>query len=210
MIIFLDPGHTNQTPGKRSPDKRLLEYKYVREIVSGIQDQLSILDIESWNTHPEEGWCDQKHRTDSRDLVLRVQRINKKYAEIKSKGDTAILISIHVNAAGCGGWFNATGWSAYTTKGKTNSDKLAECLYDAAQNILKDKKIRMDLSDGDRDYEQDFYVIKHSNCPSVLTENFFMDSKKDLEYLLSDEGKQNIIDIHVQGILNYINNFYKF
>jgi N-acetylmuramoyl-L-alanine amidase len=108
---------------------------------------------------------------------------------LKSKGDTAIVISIHVNAAGNGGWFNATGWSAYTTKGKTTSDKLAECLYDAAVEVLKDKKIRVDNSDGDRDYESDFYIIKHSNCPAVLTENFFMDSKKDIDYLLSDQGK---------------------
>lgn len=96
------------------------------------------------------------------------------------------MLSVHVNAAGNGGWYNATGWSAYTTIGKTNSDNLAECLYDAAEEVLIDKKIRTDKSDGDRDIESDFYVIKHSKCPAVLTENFFMDSKSDKEYLLSE------------------------
>lgn len=207
VVVFLDPGHTMNTPGKRSPDKQLLEYKYVREILKGIQLKLQELGIESWNTHPEDGWCDSKHCTDSRDLVLRVQRINKKYTQLRANGNSAIVLSIHVNAAGCGGWYNATGWSAYTTKGKTNSDKLAECLYDSAEEILKDKKIRTDKSDGDRDYEQDFYIIKHSNCPAVLTENFFMDCKKDVDYLLSEQGKQDIINIHVNGILKYIKNF---
>jgi hypothetical protein len=35
-----------------------------------------------------------------------------------------------------------------------------------------------------------------------------MDSKKDVEYLLSEEGKNDIVNIHVQGILKYIENFF--
>jgi hypothetical protein len=91
-----------------------------------------------------------------------------------------------------------------TTKGKTKSDDLAECLYDAAKEVLKNKKIRTNNSDGDSDLESDFYIIKHSKCPAVLTENFFMDCMEDKEYLLSEEGKQNITDIHINGILKYI------
>lgn len=208
LCILLDPGHVRQTPGKRSPDGRLLEYQYNREILERIKNKLDNLGIDNWNSHPELDFVNNKYNNDSKDLVLRVQRINKKYDELKSLGKTAILLSIHVNAAGNGGWYNATGWSAYTTKGITNSDKLSECLYDAAEEILKDKKIRKDNSDGDRDYESDFYIIKHSKCPAVLTENFFMDSKKDVEYLLSEEGKNDIVNIHVQGILKYIENFF--
>lgn len=208
LCILLDPGHVRQTPGKRSPDGRLLEYQYNREILERIKNKLDKLGIDNWNSHPELDFVNNKYNNDSKDLVLRVQRINKKYDELKSLGKTAILLSIHVNAAGNGGWYNATGWSAYTTKGITNSDKLSECLYDAAEEILKDKKIRKDNSDGDRDYESDFYIIKHSKCPAVLTENFFMDSKKDVEYLLSEEGKNDVVNIHVQGILKYIEKFF--
>lgn len=208
LCILLDPGHVRQTPGKRSPDGRLLEYQYNREILERIKNKLDKLGIDNWNSHPELDFVNNKYNNDSKDLVLRVQRINKKYDELKSLGKTVILLSIHVNAAGNGGWYNATGWSAYTTKGVTNSDKLSECLYDAAEEILKDKKIRKDNSDGDRDYESDFYIIKHSKCPAVLTENFFMDSKKDVEYLLSEEGKNDIVNIHVKGILKYIEKFF--
>ena len=35
-----------------------------------------------------------------------------------------------------------------------------------------------------------------------------MDCKKDVDYLLSEQGKQDIINIHVNGILKYIKNFY--
>lgn len=44
----------------------------------------------------------------------------------------AFLISIHVNAAGNGPWMNARGWSAWTSKGQTAGDKLADKLYEAA------------------------------------------------------------------------------
>ena len=117
-----------------------------------------------------------------------------------------ILISIHVNAAGDGSqWMNATGWSCYTCKGQTESDLLADCLYTVADRILKKKVIRTDYArDGDRDWEENFYILRHSLCPAVLTENFFMDSHSDLEYLQSRAGKQAVVDIHVKGIVEYL------
>jgi N-acetylmuramoyl-L-alanine amidase len=35
------------------------------------------------------------------------------------------------------------------------------------------KLLRKDTSDGDKDKEADFYIIKGANCPAVLTENLF-------------------------------------
>lgn len=210
IVIFLTPGHTKYTPGKHSPDKSLYEWKYNRIILKMVEAELDKLGIQHWNSHPEDGWVDSSHQNDSKDLILRVQRINSKYTSVKKEGKTAIMLSIHVNAAGNGiVWKNATGWSAWTTRGQNNSDKLANCLYDAAEEILTPlkKKIRKDMSDGDRDYESNFYVIKNSNCISVLTENFFMDSKKDCEWLLSDEGKKAITAIHIEGIKKYIEKY---
>lgn len=210
IVIFLTPGHTKYTPGKHSPDKSLYEWKYNRIILKMVEEELDKLGIQHWNSHPEDGWVDSSHQNDSKDLILRVQRINSKYTSVKKEGKTAIMLSIHVNAAGNGVvWKNATGWSAWTTRGQNNSDKLANCLYDAAEEILTPlkKKIRTDKSDGDRDYESNFYVIKNSNCICTLTENFFMDSKQDCEWLLSDEGKKAVTAIHVEGIKKYIEKY---
>ena len=99
---------------------------------------------------------------------------------------------------------NATGWSCYTCKGQTESDRLADCLYKAAEQILKNQVIRSDYArDGDPDWEENFYILRHSLCPAVLTENFFMDGL-DLEFLQSHSGKQSIVDTHVEGIIEYI------
>lgn len=115
-------------------------------------------------------------------------------------------ISLHINAAGDGTrWHTATGWSCYTCKGQTESDRLADCLYKAAEQILENQVIRTDYArDGDSDWEENFYILRHTLCPAVLTENFFMDNKSDLEFLQSQAGKQTVIDTHVEGIIEYL------
>lgn len=67
--------------------------------------------------------------------------------------------------------------------------------------------MRFDWSDGDADFEQDFYILKHTLCPAVLTENLFMTNKDDVEFLESEEGKEDIVRLHVEGIINYLNFF---
>ncbi len=60
------------------------------------------------------------------------------------------------------------------------------------------------MTDGDPDKEAHFYILKHTKCPAVLTENLFQDNREDVAYLLSETGKKTIIGLHVNGILNFI------
>ena len=115
------------------------------------------------------------------------------------------MISIHANAAGNGSkWYNATGWSVYTSKGCTNPDNLATCLAEAAIKNLSGRKIRSDWTDGDIDFEESFYLLNKTLCPASLTENGFMDSKESLAYISSRAGKEAITNLHVEGICDYI------
>ena len=63
-------------------------------------------------------------------------------------------------------------------------------------------------SDGDLDYEENFYILKHTACPAVLTENGFYTNKEDLAILESREGRRAITDLHVEGIVEHSLNFY--
>lgn len=92
----------------------------------------------------------------------------------------------------------ARGWEAWTSAGQTKADKLADSLYAAAGRLLPGVKIRKDMTDGDPDKESRFYILKHTKCPAVLTENLFQDNKEDVDFLLSEEGKRAIVDLHVQ------------
>ena len=203
MLILLDPAHGHNTPGKRSPDGTLLEYAYTRDLANQI---LATLQSKGHNAQllvPE---------TEDIPLSERVRRINEicltyePSCPAPTGHPDVILISLHINAAGDGTkWMNATGWSCYTCKGQTESDRLADCLYKAAEQILKNQVIRTDYArDGDPDWEENFYILRHSLCPAVLVEQFFMDNKKDLAYLISNEGKRNLINVIVSGVEKYL------
>ena len=196
MKILIDNGHGVETPGKRSPDGRFREYKYNRIIAKAIVEHLQYRGYDAELLVPEE---------EDISLQERVRRANQKTCRFGHPVQDTILISIHVNAAGNGSkWMDATGWCAYTYYGHSDSDDLASCLYDAAQKHLPGHRLRTDWSDGDPDFEAPFYILKHTYCAAVLTENGFMDNELSLRYLESDEGKQAIVALHVEGIINYV------
>ena len=194
MLILIDPGHGIDTPGKRSPDGKFLEYLWNRQIADLLIDRFMVMGIDASLVVTE---------TNDISLSTRVQRVNKMCSKIGASN--IILLSIHSNAAGDGSkWMSAQGWSCYTSKGETKSDVIAECLYDAFETEFAEKKIRKDMSDGDRDWEENFYVLKKSKCPAVLLENFFYDNRDECAWLLKDETKERIADAIVKGIIKYI------
>ena len=195
MKIFIDNGHGLMTAGKRSPDGQFREPFYNREIARRVVSDLLDRGYDAELLVPED---------DDISLAERVRRVNTACFLLGKQN--IILVSINVNAAGNGSkWLNATGWSVYTCKGQTASDMLAECLCQAAIKNFPGRRIRTDMTDGDMDWEEGFYILRKSLCVAVLTENFFMDSRSDLEYLQSRAGKQAIIDTHVEGIIEYLN-----
>ena len=200
--ILVDNGHGNNTEGKRSPYSLCkvepaidyYEYKWNREIAKPIVDGLKELGYNADLLVPED--IDVS-------LTERANRVNEVCEEYGS--GNVILISIHANASGNGQkWMAAKGWSAYTTRGTTKSDTIAEYLYAEAEKNFVGRKIRTDKSDGDKDWEANFYICRKSKCPAVLTENFFYDNVDDIKYILSEEGRQAVIKTHIDGITNYI------
>lgn len=193
MKILIDNGHGENTIGKRSPDGLFREYKYAREIAESIERELKT-----------KGYDAERIVKETIDVTLeeRVRRVNEVCERLGASN--VVLISIHCNAAGNGYWKNARGWSAYTSKGKTKSDELATMLYGEAVHNFTGQTIRKDFSDGDPDWEESFYILKKTKCPAVLTENFFMDNKQDVSYLLSFEGRTQIVKTHVDAIIKYV------
>jgi N-acetylmuramoyl-L-alanine amidase len=198
MRVLIDAGHGIDTTGKRSPDGAFLEYRWNREVADMLYELLS-----------EYGFDVDYVVTETIDIPLktRVRRVNEVCSLIGSQN--VLLLSIHSNAAGMGdSWMNAQGWSAYTTKGNTRSDIAAKCLYDAFEEDFKDRKIRKDLSDGDPDWEEDFYIIKKTSCPAVLLENFFYDNKEECGFLLQEQTKRRIARAILKGVQYYYGNRY--
>ena len=194
MKILIDPGHGIDTPGKRSPDGLFREYLWNRQVADLILDGLLSAGVDAALLVTE---------TNDVSLRNRVNRVNTICNRIGASN--VLLVSIHANAAGNGSaWMNARGWSCYTSKGKTKSDQVAECLYDAFEEEFQDRKIRKDMSDGDRDWEENFYVLQKSKCPAVLLENFFYDNREECAWMLQEETKKRIASAAVKGIIKYI------
>ena len=188
MIVLLDNGHGRETPGKRSPDGTLEEWRRTRDIAYATYIALSRRAINCKLLVPED--------TDI-PLAERVRRVNSY--------DDAILVSLHINAAANDGkWHNANYWSAYTSYGKTDADALAECLYLSALSHFPGMQLSKDESDGDSDKEADFYILKHTKCPAVLTENFFMDNRAGCMWLNSYNGLVAVSEMHADGIERYL------
>ena len=219
LMVHLDNGHGKATPGKRSPSATtgkgygtytkdqlsLYEYEYNRLIVKLVDEKLRQLGFKTFIVTPEvEG-----------DIGLTARALRSNNMAGRNPGLKHIFISAHVNAIGDGKtWYtgsNGSYWCAYTSKGHTGGDKLADCFYDAAEEVLKPfkKKIKTDLSDGDRDVEENFTVITKTTSPAVLVESLFMTNVDDVLFLKSDVGTKAIVDIYVKAIIKYCERYVK-
>ena len=189
-IVILDNGHGGliggiyQTNGKRSPDWEngvLYEGVFNRWIVNKVCKRLDMLNIPYYKLVPE---------NEDISLAERVRRVNS----IAKKNPNVWLLSQHATAGG------GTGFEAFTTKGKTLSDILAEKLIEEIEKTFSNLKMRYDLSDGDKDKEADFYIIKNVVCPAVLVESLFMDNKDDYRLLWDGDFQNALADCYVRVI----------
>ena len=215
-IVILGTAHRKNIGGNCSPDKKFYEYKFSREVCFRVKKELEAEGFTVFIDLPD----DIIHGTQTDELRKRCRIVNGLCDHYGKRN--CLYLSIHVNAAGSGGqWRTAGGWSVYTCKGQTESDRLATSLYEAARISLADyahqfeahkqqglydhkqRPFRTDYRDGDPDQEANFYVLLHTKCAAALTENLFQDNKADVAYLLSPQGLESIVRLHVQGVLGY-------
>ena len=197
MVILIDNGHGQDTAGKRSPDGRLLEWKYSREIAAEVVKRLKTMDYNA-----------QQLVTEENDISLgtRCKRVNDICKHFGASN--VLVVSVHCNAAGADGkWHDARGWQACVSlNASAKSKQLASYLFDAAQ--AQGLKMRSPKP-GQKWWAQNLAICRDTLCPAVLTENLFQDNLADVEYLLSDEGREAIVNLHVNGIINYIKSLEK-
>ena len=195
MKILIDPGHGVDTQGKRSPKGEfgvLREYAFNRAIAKPLVERLKKL-----------GYDAELVVSEDEDISLgeRCRRTNKWCDKLGAKN--VLFISVHSNASSnCETWQKPNGWCEFVyTKASNASKRLAQCLYDEAEK----KGLKGNRSvPPERYWTANFYVLKHTNCPAVLTENLFYDNEADYLYLCSEKGREEIIDLHVKAIVRFI------
>ena len=74
-------------------------------------------------------------------------------------------------------------------------------LFDKASKEFPYEYMRKDTSDGDNDKESNFWVLRKTVMPAILSENFFMTNSDNChKYLLSEEGRDRVAKIHFEMI----------
>lgn len=194
-VVVLDAGHGGvingvyQTKGKRSPvwdnGSQYFEGVGNREIYKKLRAKLTANCIEVYN--PNESDVDMP-------LRARTSKINK---YIKDNPDKKFFgISIHSNGFSKE---SAHGWSVYTyTKASEDSKTLSSLLAKEMKIKFPDRRLRGEKTAG-------FWMVKHTNCPFALTENFFMTNQDECQNILMNEEQQDkIVDMHFDAIMNFI------
>lgn len=201
--IWIDNGHGADTPGKCSPDMRLREFAWCREIAGRLVKLLCDCGYDAALLVPEKNDIPIK---------VRAERVNRTCVE-RGK-DKVLLVSVHNNAAGSDwNWHSADYWSAwiyrqelkdrngkvYQVKEASQESKaLCKSLYESA--IFEGLKVS-----GFPGMTANFGILRQTLCPAVLVENYFQDNRKNVDWLLSEDGKQAIIRVLFIGIENYLN-----
>ncbi len=195
MKILIDNGHGSNTAGKCSPDKRLREYAWTRNCASRLRKALEKKGYDAELITPE---------TWDVSLQTRVSRVNRICKEVGAKN--CILVSIHNNASGNDGkWHDPCGFSVFVGRSASeNSKKLARYLTVEAikRKLMGNRSVPLQKFWTWTD--KDIYILAKTACPAVLTENMFQDHKADVDFLLSEEGMNELVDLHVYGITKYI------
>tara|TARA_R110001592_G_scaffold20489_19_gene83133 strand:- start:385 stop:1059 length:675 start_codon:yes stop_codon:yes gene_type:complete len=192
---IIDAGHGGlhpvsgeyQTKGKRSPTfpssskfsgQVLYEGVRNRQVLKCLEELLKENNID-YSVVSEE-WKDNS-------LSDRVSKANK----ISETIENCIYLSIHHNAYGKG-WNNAHGLSTYHFPKSQKGFKLAGVFNRLMVEEMewRNRGIK----------NANFYVLKYTKMPSILTENGFMTNLKEAEVLMSDEGSYKISLSHFEAI----------
>ena len=194
-VVILGTAHGSNVPGKCSPDKKFREYKFSREVIASLKPMLEKLGYLVFVDMPE----DIVPQPSVTELSKRCKFVNNLVA--KYGKERTIYVSIHVNAADHGQWMNARGFAVYVARTcSSNSKRLAQLLYAQADK----HGLRGNRSVPKEKYWQaNFYVLRNTACPAVLTENLFQDNREDVAFLMSPEGKDTIVKLHYDSIKQY-------
>jgi len=187
---LLDPGHGGiidgvyQTAGKRSPKfpdgSVLYEGEFNRDVVKRIVGLCEEYDIKCVNLVDTEEDISLRHRVTKANLLHR-------------ENHNSIYVSVHSNAFGNGRDFNqAKGVCTFHHFKSNNGKKLAEKLQKwlAELTPFRNRGIRSN------DTWANFYVLRKTHMPAVLSENGFMTNFDDATALMDPNVREAVANAH--------------
>jgi len=188
----IDNGHGALTAGKRSPvlpdGRQLLEYEFNRDISARIFTELDRIGVAYFNVVPEVQVGNF--------LIERVDRANRLSSALPK-----LFVSIHGNAGPAPTLQDFTdddaqGIETWYYHGSTRGRNLAAVFqrHLIEKTGMNNRHLRSKVTG-------QFYVLRATRMPAILTESGFYNNRFDLEQMLTDAFRQQVADAHVAAIL---------
>lgn len=185
MLVYLDPGHFKNTPGKRSPDGSLMEYEFNQDVANRALKLLIDLGVPTKLTKTMDDTGD-----DDASLIQRCRKANNDGADI--------FISIHGNAHK-NEWTTAGGWEVFSYPGSVVGANLANMAVDYVYPKIKDYGIVLRGAK-----TANFCVIRETKMPAILIEFAFFTNQKECGLMKTADFR----DSCAQGIAELVKKFF--
>jgi len=182
-LWLIDAGHAPETPGKRSPDGRLLEWQFAREVAGLVAAALDRRGVASHVLTP--------HTDYDLPPSKRAQLANAVAERVPLP---CRLVSVHANASGGDGWSEPDGLTVLHYPTSSTSESLARVFLDelARATGWRDRGLRP---------RDDLTLLKATSMPAVLTECGFYTNEAQCAALLDPSTRQRIAEAHVAAVL---------
>ena len=180
-IVCLDPGHGPDTVNG-SPDGSYREQEFAWDMYARIAPLLEEQGVEVVVTRTK----DTKPSLTER-------------AEISNRAGADCFVSLHSNAAGNGGWYDARGLMIYTSSGPMTAPRnvLASDLVDAfcaAGVLVRGNPIAFER----------YTVLVETEAPAALIEYGFHTSREDVELLKDGAYREKLAEATARGICSFL------
>lgn len=180
-VVCLDPGHGPDSPNK-SPDGTYYEHEFAWDLSQRIKPLLErqgvkVVVTRSQDTHPS--------------LTAR--------AKVSNDAGADLLVSIHSNAYGKGGWTSPRGLMIYTsapgeTAGRNKAARaILRWMVATGVTVRKDSLLH-----------NGWTVLVKSQAPAMLIEYGFHTNQEDTELLKSGDYRDKLARATAEGIFDYL------
>jgi len=194
MNIILTPAIPGGYQYRQSPNKNLDELTYLNRLTDDIILRLreSVKDTPFITITKLAGPMDQ--------ILTRLQTLTR-----ITPPTSNCLIAVGLNSTRMDGHYQAgKGWRVISNPESSQSSTLATALATAAMQTLGHRATSNLGTATSLAHINQTPILTATAIPAVLTLNLYQDNRQDAAYLLSSEGRQAIIDLHVKGISAYL------
>lgn len=183
-LVAISDGHEMTTAGKRTPPitemsgYQIRENEFNKAVALILEQELLRCGFRVMNVSS----------TDNDTLQDRVTRANNANADI--------FVAIHYNAFdGKFDDYDPEGIDVHIYKSGGEAEKLAKCILEELIQGTEQKNRGVKVNN--------FYVLRETKMPAVLTENGFMDNKREALLMLNKSFQNEVAKEHARGICKY-------